>query len=72
MGGMPHAAGASSVEDEMVIDLFRYCNGVTAHVDPVGGGAIWETVHNDATWASYASCWLPLIMFFFPHPFMYE
>ena len=46
--GGHHAAGASSVEDEMVIDLFRYCNGVTAHVDPVGGGAIWETVHNEA------------------------
>ena len=47
-GGGHSAAGASSVEDGIVIDLSRYMNEVT--VDPlkklafVGGGALWEAV----------------------------
>ena len=40
-------AGASSIEDGIVVDLSRHLSGVT--IDPaeklayVGGGAIWET-----------------------------
>jgi FAD/FMN-containing dehydrogenase len=51
-GGGHHPAGASSVEDGLVIDLSRYFNGV--RIDPenkrayVGGGAIWETVDKEA------------------------
>lgn len=51
-GGGHNAAGASSSEGGLVIDLSRYLNGVT--VDPekklgyVGGGAIWETVDKAA------------------------
>jgi FAD/FMN-containing dehydrogenase len=51
-GGGHNAAGASSVEDGLVIDLSRYFNRV--RVDPeskrayVGGGSIWETVDKEA------------------------
>jgi FAD/FMN-containing dehydrogenase len=51
-GGGHSPAGASSVEDGLVIDLSRYFGGV--RVDPetkrayVGGGAIWETVDREA------------------------
>lgn len=47
-GGGHSAAGASSAEDGLIIDLSRYLNEVT--VDPskkqafVGGGALWEAV----------------------------
>jgi len=51
-GGGHSSAGASSVEDGVVIDLSRHLSGV--RVDPaeklayVGGGAIWETVDKAA------------------------
>jgi FAD/FMN-containing dehydrogenase len=51
-GGGHNPAGASSVEDGLVIDLSKYFNGV--RIDPenkrayVGGGAIWETVDKEA------------------------
>ena len=51
-GGGHSPAGASSVEDGLVIDLSRYFNGVK--IDPenrlayVGGGAIWETLDREA------------------------
>jgi FAD/FMN-containing dehydrogenase len=51
-GGGHSAAGASSVEGGLVIDLSRYINGV--RVDPdkklafVGGGALWEAVDKAA------------------------
>lgn len=51
-GGGHSAAGASSVENGLVIDLSRYLNGV--RIDPeqklayVGGGALWETVDKEA------------------------
>ncbi|KAJ3514878.1 hypothetical protein NLJ89_g2101 [Agrocybe chaxingu] len=49
--GGHNAAGASSVQDGLVIDLSRHMNGVM--VDPskrlayVGGGALWETVDKE-------------------------
>ncbi|CAA7260271.1 unnamed protein product [Cyclocybe aegerita] len=49
--GGHNAAGASSIQDGLVIDLSRHMNGVT--VDPskrlayVGGGALWETVDKE-------------------------
>lgn len=51
-GGGHSAAGASSVEGGLVIDLSKYMNG--ARIDPekklayVGGGALWETVDKNA------------------------
>lgn len=51
-GGGHSAAGASSVQNGLVIDLSRYLNGV--RIDPeqklayVGGGALWETVDKSA------------------------
>ena len=51
-GGGHSSAGASSVEDGVVIDLSRHLSSV--RVDPaeklayVGGGAIWETVDKAA------------------------
>jgi FAD/FMN-containing dehydrogenase len=51
-GGGHSSAGASSIEDGIVVDLSRHLSGVT--VDPaeklacVGGGAIWETVDKTA------------------------
>ena len=51
-GGGHSSAGASSVEDGVVIDLSRHLSGV--RIDPaaklayVGGGAIWETVDRAA------------------------
>ncbi|KIJ56592.1 hypothetical protein M422DRAFT_197594 [Sphaerobolus stellatus SS14] len=51
-GGGHNPSGASSVEDGLCIDLYRYFN--TAKVDPeqklayVGGGAIWATVDKAA------------------------
>lgn len=51
-GGGHNAAGASSSEGGLVIDLSRYLNGAT--IDPenklgyVGGGAVWETVDKAA------------------------
>ena len=51
-GGGHSAAGASSIENGLVIDLSRYINGVTIDADKqlvhVGGGAIWETVDKAA------------------------
>ncbi len=51
-GGGHNPAGASSIENGIVIDLSRYLSSV--RVDPaaklayVGGGAIWETVDKTA------------------------
>ncbi len=51
-GGGHSPAGASSIENGIVIDLSRYLSSV--RVDPaaklayVGGGAIWETVDKTA------------------------
>ncbi|KIM46256.1 hypothetical protein M413DRAFT_441337 [Hebeloma cylindrosporum] len=51
-GGGHHAAGASSIEDGLVIDLSHHMNKVK--VDPskklayVGGGALWEAVDKEA------------------------
>ncbi|KAF8648761.1 hypothetical protein AX14_008778, partial [Amanita brunnescens Koide BX004] len=46
------AAGASSIENGLVIDLSRYLNGVSIDAEKklahVGGGAIWETVDKAA------------------------
>jgi FAD/FMN-containing dehydrogenase len=51
-GGGHSAAGASSIENGLVIDLSRYLNGVTIDAEKklahVGGGAIWETVDKAA------------------------
>ena len=50
--GGHHPAGASSVEDGLVIDLSRYFNSVK--VDPeskrayVGGGSLWAAVDQEA------------------------
>ena len=47
-GGGHSAAGASSIEDGLVIDLSKYINGVTVNAEKrlgyVGGGAVWKTV----------------------------
>ena len=72
-GGGHSAAGASSVEGGLVIDMSRYFNGAGIDVEKklayVGGGAIWETVdkaaieHGLATvggtvnHVSHRSCW---------------
>ncbi|KAF9459412.1 hypothetical protein BDZ94DRAFT_1268376 [Collybia nuda] len=51
-GGGHSAAGASSVEGGLVIDLSRYMNGVKIDTGKnlayVGGGALWETVDKTA------------------------
>jgi FAD/FMN-containing dehydrogenase len=51
-GGGHSPAGASSIENGLVIDLSRYLNGVTIDVEKqlahIGGGAIWETVDKAA------------------------
>jgi FAD/FMN-containing dehydrogenase len=51
-GGGHNAAGASSVEGGMVIDLSRYLNEVRVDVDRglgyVGGGAVWKSVDTEA------------------------
>ncbi|GLB44343.1 putative oxygen-dependent FAD-linked oxidoreductase family protein [Lyophyllum shimeji] len=51
-GGGHSAAGASSSEDGLVIDLSRYLNGARVDAEKrlvyVGGGAIWETVDKEA------------------------
>ena len=51
-GGGHHAAGASSVEGGLVIDLSKYMNGVRISREQklayIGGGAIWETVDKEA------------------------
>ena len=51
-GGGHSAAGASSIENGLVIDLSRYMNGVTVDAEEklayVGGGALWETVDKTA------------------------
>ena len=51
-GGGHSAAGASSIENGLVIDLSRYLNGVSIDAEKklahVGGGAIWETVDKAA------------------------
>ena len=51
-GGGHSPAGASSIENGLVIDLSRYLNGVTIDVEEqlahIGGGAIWETVDKAA------------------------
>ena len=51
-GGGHSAAGGSSIENGLVIDLSRYLNGVTIDAEKqlahVGGGAIWETVDKAA------------------------
>lgn len=51
-GGGHSAAGASSVEDGLVIDPSRYLNAVTVdevkQLAYVGGGALWETVDHVA------------------------
>ena len=58
-GGGHSPAGTSSAEDGLVIDLSRYFN--YAVVDPekriarVGGGALWETVENEAIQHGLAS-----------------
>ena len=51
-GGGHSSAGASSMEDGIVVDLSRYLSGVTVELAEklayVGGGAIWETVDKAA------------------------
>jgi FAD/FMN-containing dehydrogenase len=51
-GGGHSAAGASSIENGLVIDLSRYLNGVTIDAEKqlayIGGGALWETVDKTA------------------------
>ena len=51
-GGGHSAAGASSIENGLVIDLSRYLNGVTIAAEKqlayIGGGALWETVDKAA------------------------
>ncbi|KAF8333277.1 hypothetical protein F5887DRAFT_922104 [Amanita rubescens] len=51
-GGGHSAAGGSSIENGLVVDLSRYLNGVTIDAEKqlahVGGGAIWETVDKAA------------------------
>ena len=51
-GGGHNAAGASSVEDGVVIDLSRYLNQVRVEPDKrlgyVGGGCVWKTVDEAA------------------------
>lgn len=51
-GGGHNAAGASSVENGLVIDLSRYVAAVRVDKENklgyVGGGAIWETVDKEA------------------------
>ncbi|KAF8883995.1 FAD-binding domain-containing protein [Infundibulicybe gibba] len=51
-GGGHSAAGASSVENGIVIDLSRYLAGVRVDAEKkfayVGGGALWETVDKSA------------------------
>jgi FAD/FMN-containing dehydrogenase len=51
-GGGHNAAGASSVEDGLVIDLSRYLNQVRIEPDKrlgyVGGGCVWKTVDEAA------------------------
>ena len=47
-GGGHSAAGASSIENGLVIDLSRYLNDVTIAAEKqlayIGGGALWEAV----------------------------
>lgn len=51
-GGGHSAAGASSAENGLVVDLSRYMNGARVDAEKklvyVGGGAIWETVDKAA------------------------
>ena len=51
-GGGHSAAGASSIENGLVIDLSRYLNDVTIAAEKqlayIGGGALWETVDKTA------------------------
>lgn len=51
-GGGHNAAGASSVENGLVIDLSRYINQVRVDAEKrlayVGGGCIWKTVDEEA------------------------
>ncbi|KAJ3548836.1 hypothetical protein NMY22_g1109 [Coprinellus aureogranulatus] len=51
-GGGHNAAGASSVEDGVVIDLSRYLTQVRVDADKrlgyVGGGSVWKTVDAEA------------------------
>lgn len=51
-GGGHSAAGASSTEGGLVIDLSRYLNGARIDVEKklayVGGGALWATVDKNA------------------------
>ena len=51
-GGGHSAAGASSAEGGLVVDLSRYLGGVRVDAETrlgyVGGGAIWETVDKAA------------------------
>ncbi|KAJ2912202.1 hypothetical protein MD484_g8212, partial [Candolleomyces efflorescens] len=51
-GGGHNAAGASSVENGLVIDLSRYINTVRIDADSrlghVGGGAVWKSVDEEA------------------------
>ena len=51
-GGGHNPAGASSVEDGLVVDLSRYLGNVRVDQDAklgyIGGGAIWETVDKEA------------------------
>lgn len=50
-GGGHSAAGSSSIQDGLVVDLSKYLNGV--RVDPkkklayCGGGALWKTVDEE-------------------------
>lgn len=51
-GGGHNAAGASSVENGLVIDLSRYINTVRIDAEDrlgyVGGGAVWKSVDEEA------------------------
>ncbi|KAF8883989.1 FAD-binding domain-containing protein [Infundibulicybe gibba] len=72
-GGGHSAAGASSVEDGIVIDLSRHLAGVRVDVEKklayVGGGALWESVdkagieHGLATVAGTVNHYKLLIIF---------
>lgn len=67
-GGGHSQSGASSIEDGVVIDLERHLGGV--NVDPysrrafIGGGAIWQTVNDEAIKWRLATVCITLLYIF--------